>query len=362
MDMKTLKFIVCIILYVISLKVYTQSISNIKIIKKDKKFTITYDLKAKQPDEKFIVDLFVSEDGGATFRDTIKGLSGDVGKNILPGLGKQMIWDMAAGNDSIKGPKIKFEVRASSMNESEIPRDSVFEFSMDMVLVRGGTFKMGCTDEQGSDCKSDEKPSHNVTLTDFYMGIYEVTQAQWKAVMRNNPSDFNDCDSCPVEQVSWNDVQDFLKKLKEMTDKTYMLPTEAQWEFAARGGASTVLSGTYAFSGSNNIEDIAWFTENAFNIGNTYPNYGTHNVGTKKSNFLDLYDMSGNVGEWCSDLYGNYNRNDQTNPKGPGTGTMHVIRGGAWDSLEADCRVSSRNKLPPDKRTNAVGFRLVYVP
>jgi formylglycine-generating enzyme required for sulfatase activity len=152
-----------------------------------------------------------------------------------------------------------------------------------MVYVSGGTFTMGATSEQGSDAYDDENPTHSVTLSSYYIGKYEVTQAEWKAVMGSNPSYFKG-DDRPVEQVSWDDCQTFISRLNSITGRSFSLPTEAQWEFAARGGNSTL---GYKYSGSNNVYDIAWYDDNS---GGT-----THDVGTKSPNELGLYDMSGNV-------------------------------------------------------------------
>ena len=217
-----------------------------------------------------------------------------------------------------------------------------------MVYITGGTFTMGCTSEQGSDCYNDEKPAHQVTVSSFRMGKYEVTQAEWEAVMGSNPSSFKNCPNCPVENVSWNDVQNFLRRLNELTGGNYRLPTEAEWEYAARGGKG---SNGYKHSGSDNIGAVAWYEDNSGNR--------THPVGEKAANELGLYDMSGNVMEWCSDWYGYYSRGDQTNPKGPSTGSDRVFRGGEWDFDARHCRVSIRFGNHPEYRDYSSGFRLV---
>jgi sulfatase modifying factor 1 len=207
---------------------------------------------------------------------------------------------------------------------------------------------MGCTDEQGSDCYGDEKPAHSVTLGDYYIGETEVTQAQWRAVMGKNPSSFTDCDECPVEKVSWNDVQDFISKLNSRSGGArYRLPTEAEWEYAARGGS---LSKGYKYAGSNNPDDVAWYNSNSGSK--------THPVKMKKSNELGLYDMSGNVYEWCSDCYSDYSSGSQINPTGPNTGDTRVSRGGSWCLSAAYCRVSHRYDHEPDYRFDYLGFRL----
>ena len=220
----------------------------------------------------------------------------------------------------------------------------------EMVYVKGGTFTMGGTDEQGSDADSDEKPTHSVTLSDFYIGKYKVTQAQWKAVMGSNPSMFTGVNR-PVEYVSWDDIQEFIKKLNAQTGKKFRLPTEAEWEYAARGGNQ---SKGYKYSGSNRISEVAWYDDNSVSK--------THPVGRKTPNELGVYDMSGNVYEWCQDWYGSYSSSSQTNPTGPSSGSRRVLRGGSWCSSARFCRVSYRSFDSPDHRSCGNGFRLVMEP
>ena len=215
-----------------------------------------------------------------------------------------------------------------------------------MVKVEGGTFTMGATSEQGSDPYSDEYPAHQVTLSDFMIGKTEVTQELWQAVMGRNPSEFKGSD-LPVEKVSWKDCQEFIKKLNSLTGLQFRLPTEAEWEYAARGGNK---SKGYKYSGSNDIESVAWYDSNSSSK--------THAVATKSPNELGLYDMSGNVWEWCSDWYGDYSSGSQTNPKGPSSGSYRVGRGGSWGSGARNCRVSIRSTINPDSGTRTQGMRL----
>jgi formylglycine-generating enzyme required for sulfatase activity len=215
-----------------------------------------------------------------------------------------------------------------------------------MVYVEGGTFMMGATSEQGSDVYSDEKPVHYVTLSNYYIGKYEVTQAEWQAVMGSNPSRFKG-DNKPVENVSWNDCQTFISKLNAKTGLKFRLPTEAEWEYAARGGNK---SKGYKYSGSNNVDEVAWYTSNS---GST-----THAAGTKQSNELGLYDMSGNVWEWCSDWLGSYSSSSQTNPTGANSGSSRVLRGGSWYFNARFCRSSRRDYYDPDGRFINGGLRL----
>ena len=213
--------------------------------------------------------------------------------------------------------------------------------SFNMVRVEGGTFTMGATSEQGSEAESDEKPAHQVTLSAYSIGETEVTQALWRAVMGSNPSKWKG-DNLPVEMVSWKDCQKFIKKLNQLTGRRFRLPTEAEWEYGARGGSK---SRGYKYSGSNNIGDVAWYDDNS--------NRKTHFVKTKQANELGLYDMSGNVYEWCQDWKGSYSSGSQVNPTGPSSGSDRVLRGGSWSDLARYCRVSDRLSFSP-------GFTLIY--
>ena len=207
---------------------------------------------------------------------------------------------------------------------------------------------MGATSEQGTrDPAINEYPVHQVTLSDYFIGKYEVTQAEWEAVMGENPSSYKG-PNLPVEMVSWDDCQEFIEKLNQLTGLQFRLPTEAQWEYAARGGNK---SKGYKYSGSNSVKDVAWYEGNSLDK--------THQVGTKLPNELGLYDMSGNVWEWCSDWRGDYSSSSQTNPTGPASGSRRVIRGGSWLSLAQYCRVSGRTDYLPGDSGNGLGFRLV---
>ena len=233
---------------------------------------------------------------------------------------------------------------ANSDNISIPVKDGI---SIDMVRVEAGTFKMGATAEMKNPWVL-EKPTHKVTLTnDYYIGKYEVTQALWQAVMGSNPSYFKG-DNLPVEQVSWNDCQEFLSKLNRITGKTFRLPTEAEWEYAARGGKK---SRGCQYSGSNNLSDVAWYWDNSGSK--------THAVGSKQSNELGIYDMSGNVWEWCQDWHGRYSKSSQTNPTGATSGSGRVSRGGCWIGDAGLCRSSYRSDDAPDDRNSDLGFRLV---
>ncbi len=233
---------------------------------------------------------------------------------------------------------------ADDPSESDGLKITVDGVSFKMIKVEGGTFQMGS--ENGD---SDEKPVHSVTLSDYYIGKTEVTQALWKAVMGSNPSEFQG-DNLPVVWVSWNDCQEFISKLNQKTGRRFALPTEAQWEFAARGGNK---SQGYEYSGSNNIDDVAWYWDNS--------SQQTHPVGSKQANELELYDMSGNVWEWCADWYDSYSSSSQTNPTGSETSFFRVLRGGGWDGVASYCRSADRFIGSPDRRSDNYGFRLVLL-
>ena len=219
--------------------------------------------------------------------------------------------------------------------------------SIEMVKVEAGSFDMGATPEMKKPYDW-EKPVHRVTLTNnYYIGKYEVTQALWKIVMGSNPSNFKG-DNLPVENVSWNNCQKFISKLNKLTGKSFRLPTEAEWEFAARGGNK---SRGYLYSGSNAIGDVAWYEGNS--------SFMTHAVGTKQPNELGIYDMTGNVWEWCQDWYDSYSSSPQTNPTGAVSGSYRVDRGGSWNCLARSCRASCRDRCTPDYRNNSCGLRLV---
>lgn len=211
-----------------------------------------------------------------------------------------------------------------------------------MIRVEGGTFTMGATPEMNNP-RSDEKPTHQVTLSVYHIGETPVTQKLWQVVMGSNPSFFKG-DNHPVENVSWKDCQNFIKKLNQKIGKEFRLPTEAEWEFAARGGNKSKHT---QYSGSNHLDEVACF----YTIS-------TAPVKTKKPNELGIYDMTGNVWEWCQDWYGDYKGASQTNPKGPTSGDNHVCRGGGWSSCDRSWRLSLRRDYSPGSSTIDLGFRL----
>lgn len=231
----------------------------------------------------------------------------------------------------------------SSDNDGQNKVFTVNGVSFKMIAVKGGTFQMGSDD--GIDIA---KPVHQVTLSDYYIGETEVTQELWSAVMGSNPSCYTGNMQHPVEQVSWDDCQTFISKLNQLTGETFRLPTEAQWEYAARGGNQ---SKGYTYSGSNTIDEVAWYRDNS-DI--------TNPVKTKAPNELGIYDMSGNVFEWCSDRYDIYSSAAQTDPTGPAGGSERVFRGGSWCYYAVDCRVARRGGNWPTITDNNLGLRLAY--
>lgn len=221
---------------------------------------------------------------------------------------------------------------------------------IDWVFVKGGEFWMGCTEEQRRDCQPNEMPTHQVVLKDYYISKYEVTQAQWTAVMGYNHSKVQG-DSLPVTRVNWYEARDFALRLSAMTGQKYRVPTEAEWEYAARGGSQ---SKQYRFSGSDNINEVAWYRKNS--------GRSPQPVGLLKPNELGIYDMSGNVYEWCFDgidFYNAYFGEALYDPQGNPWHSVKVCRGGGMTSFSDVCRVSARSANDEYQRLNYVGFRLV---
>ena len=265
-------------------------------------------------------------------------------------------YDLAYGEHSIRltAPEYNefqtnINVQPNTTNSFRLNLEAIFgnkTFTVNgvkfkMIAVEGGTFQMGSkTDDY------DEKPVHSVTLSNYYIGQTEVTQALWKAVMGSNPSQFKG-DNLPVERVSWDDCQTFIQKLNSLTGQQFRLLTEAEWEFAARGGNK---SKGYIYSGSNNLDNVAWHHLNSGNV--------THEIATKSPNELGIYDMSGNVWEWCQDWYGNYSSSAQTNPIGPSSGSRRVYRGGSWNYYATHCRTAYRCFITPTYAGYDLGVRL----
>jgi formylglycine-generating enzyme required for sulfatase activity len=267
-------------------------------------------------------------------------INGDKQDNIQKELEatQQTLSEQEKVNKDLKSKQEQLQKQKQQLQEQKLQQEQLLQkekqknqYVIDMVFVESGTFMMGCTEEQEGNCFDNEYAVHKVSVNSFYIGKYEVTQAQWRAVMGNNPSYANG-DNLPVESVYWIDVQKFIEKLNVLTGKSYRLPTEAEWEYAVRGGNK---SRKYKYSGSNSPSDVAWFASNS--------NNKTHAVGSKQPNELGIYDMSGNVLEWCADWWDEeYSSESQINPVGPESGSFHVNRGGKCSSGAKGIRVSVR--------------------
>ncbi len=257
--------------------------------------------------------------------------------------------ERAARKKAAAAAKRKAAAQAERKRAAKRQRESSARAARDLagkfIKIQPGCFQMGSpTSESGRD---DDETRHRVCLTQHYeLGQYEVTQGQWEKVMGSNPSHFSDCGSnCPVEQVSWNDVQEFIRKLNRKTGRRYRLPTEAEWEYACRSGGRDE-----KYCGGNDVNSLGWTDDNS--------GHKTHRVGQKRANGLGLYDMSGNVSEWVEDWYGSYPSSSVTDPKGPSSGSGRVGRGGSWSYYARDLRSADRNFLSPDYRYVVLGFRL----
>lgn len=312
------------------------------------------------------------------FYDTYKDITGGRDKKI-----EQKIADCIRGNADTNSPQKLLPTKISDWDEYERLSDKqvawliayrgesgevltvhVGDLQLRMVYVGGGTFNMGAQNTNPSaanydpDAFDDESPVHSVTLDGYFIGETEVTQALWREVMGSEPdynggwtTEYGRGDNYPAYWVSYEDVQEFIERLNRKTGLTFRLPTEAEWEYAARGGNK---SRGYKYSGSNNIDNVAWYDDNS----GSKP----HPVKGKQANELGLYDMSGNVWEWCQNWYDKYNSGSQRNPLGPSGGSYRVRRDGCWGSGARDCRVSLRNLFYPSDRFIFLGFRLVLVP
>lgn len=254
------------------------------------------------------------------------------------------------GNVSISDVTCLIDYLLSNQWPEEQPKPENTDYTVGnvtftMIYIEGGMFTMGATAEQGSDYSSDEQPAHRVTLSSYFICSTEVTQELWLEVMGTNPSNFVGI-NLPVERVSWIDCQEFISRLNALTGKNFRLPTEAEWEYAARGGNN---SQGYKYSGSNTVGNVAWYLSNASSK--------THPVATKAPNELGIYDMSGNVCEWCQDWKGPYG-SAETNPQGPSSGSGRICRGGSWYYSATFCRVSDRNSYLETSNFNTQGLRL----
>jgi len=320
---------------------FAAEVNNDQVRQEGNRLVVTYDLEGTETEAKVAVTI---KAGGKTYGSDQLHLEGDVG-TVRPGKGKTVWWSMLQDFPGGLNKDVEVTVSASGGNF----RDPVT--GMEFVLVPGGCYQMGCGSGQSA-CDKNEKPVHEVCVDGFWMGRTEVTQKQWEKIMDDNPSLntswFKNTDNYPVENFSWYDISDFIQKLNQQSGRNYRLPTEAEWEYAARSGGKEEL-----YAGGDNVDAVAWFDSNSGDR--------SHPVAQKRPNGLGLYDMSGNVWEWCQDWYGKdyYLNSPRNNPRGPDSGSARVARGGSWHSFESGCRsiMRSGNNLP--FRYTDVGLRLV---
>jgi len=317
-------------------------VQNVKPSQAGNRILFEFDVVGEEPETEITVTVRV---GDKTLSSDQLHLEGDFGK-VRVARGKRIYWNVLQDFPRGLSGDVSWEIMAGG----RIYKDPIT--GMELVFVKGGCFQMGDTFGDGG---ADEKPVHDVCVSDFYMGKFEVTQRQWRIVMGTTPSTFKNCgDDCPVEQVSWNDAQEFISTLNQKTGKRFRLPTEAEWEYAARsGGKKEKWAGT---SSEGDLGDYAWYGKNS--------GRQTRPVGQKKPNGLGLYDMSGNVWEWCADWHdaNYYQRSPRDNPGGPDRWSLRVSRGGSWAGSARDERATERRSGSSKGRSIEGGFRLVLAP
>lgn len=321
-----------ILIILIPLGMLAQKIGNVRAEQDGNNINVYYDLMYAQSDQVFDVALYVAIDGN-DFQGPLRSVTGQVGKDIAPGRNRKITWKVLEEREELKSNSVEFKVIARIYDAKVI----------EMVFVEGGEFI------QGSFREHDEKPLHSVHVDDFFIGKYEITQRQWKNIMGGNPSFFDYCNECPVENVSFKDIEDFIQALNAETGANYRLPSEAEWEYAARGGNKSM---GYVFSGGDDPDEVAWYS------GNNKQH--TRKPGLKKPNELGIFDMSGNVMEWCGDWYRNtyYTEAPFKNPQGPSSGTHKVIRGGSWNNSKDKIRSTNRAYAVQGSKYDDLGFRL----
>ena len=313
------------------LSAQAQKVSNIRAEQRGQEIVVLYSLETTSPCE---VRLLLSQDNGLTWSAPLKNVTGDVGRKISAGE-KQITWRLLLEQDQLVSDEVKFKVIASTWQS----------FEPKMVFVEGGEFQMG-----NNSYADENKPAHTVVLSSFYISKFEITEREWEVILSDGlGSDLiNSCNSCYPQSCNWFQADKFIEKLNFLTGKNYRMPTEAEWEYAARGGK---LSKGYSWSGSSDIGACGWY--GAKNGGGRSP------IGLKTPNELGIYDMTGNLLEWCLDWYHSYDIQKQVNPKGPVSGTYKVLRGGAYNYNSGDCFVFSRASQKPDVSSFNFGLRLV---
>lgn len=341
MNLVSLRLILILGICFFSLPARSAEIKNTAVRSDKDKVTVTYDLETAATEAD--VSVLFSIKGKPDRRPGLH-VSGDIGR-VKPGAGRTIVWNLA--QDVAKEQRGEVTAELAALETSVTDPLTGMEF----VLVKGGCLGMG---DQFGDGEDDERPVHEVCVADYYLGKYEVTQAQWRRVTGVNPSHFSRCGpNCPVESISWNDIRDYIRDINAGAGRRYRLPTEAEWEYAARsGGKKEKWAGT---NKEDELGEYAWFDANS--------DERTHAVGGKKPNGLGMYDMSGNVWEWVQDRYdGSYYRSAaKDDPKGPARGEDHVLRGGSWDYFPWYCRTTYRYWDDPGM-WYFVGFRLAFSP
>ncbi len=345
-----------ILLILVQTTALAQKISNLTATQEGEQIRISYELETTDNTQVYGIQLFCSQD---KYAKPLQQLSGN-GQGKVQGKGqKTVFWNVLNEQSELVG-NFSFKVKGSYEGKEEEKKDLPTDYSFtidgvkfEMVYVEGGDFMMGYDSKRdGNDKQMDNaKPLHKVELDGFWIGKYEITQKQWKVIMGKNPSNFKG-DNLPVETIYRDDCQKYLKKLNEKTGKNFNLPTEAQWEYAARGGKK---SQNFKYAGSNDLDKMGWYSYNS--------DSKTHEVGTKKPNELGIYDMSGNVWEWCLDYYDQYYYqivvNNCTNCYNNRKSHSNVARGGCWIDADSYSRVASRSYFDPTGRGSNVGFRFV---
>ncbi len=313
-------------------------IQQVKALQQGNRMLLEYTLSGDKP---ATVSFTVTVNGQKQSADSLH-LEGDYGKVVAPGR-RRLVWNVL--QDFPRGLRgtVDWSLTAGGGGGQAFTDPTT---GMEFVAVPGGCFQMGDTFGDG---ESDEKPVHEVCVSDFSIGKYEVTQAQWQRVMGSNQSHFTQCgDTCPVEEVSWNDAQQFIQRLNQQSGSNYRLPTEAEWEYAARSGGKSE-----KYSGGNDVDAVAWYSGNSGSK--------THPVGQKQANGLGIHDMSGNVWEWVQDRYSDnyYGSSPRDNPTGSSSGSARVIRGCGWLNDAGIVRSANRLGGVPGYRHGSLGFRLV---
>lgn len=373
-----MKRLFCLLFLTVTLTARTQSVTDADFKVVGNNIEIYYVLDAVSD-----IDIQCSTDGGKTFGPPLKQVSGDVGENVMPGK-KTAVWHVYAERDMLYSDAVVFKVKIKEAKRTIDVNGTLIE----MMKVMGGSFMMG-EKQKNNAPKSNTMPAHEVVVSDFCIGKTEVTVrmfkqfvdatdyktdadkydgsyvwgrgywelkkgVNWRCDQDGNVLNEADYDRAVIH-VSWNDAVAYCTWLKHVTGEDFRLPTEAEWEYAAKGGED---SNRYLFSGGHDIYDVAWYWYNSCNVGQDDIDYGVHHVAQKLSNELGLFDMTGNVSEWCGDIFGDYEGGSQINPTGKEEGAFFAVRGGSWYDREEKCRIHYRQGLVPNTRRFDIGFRL----